>query len=93
MDRLYKIYDCGIIPGFRRTIMDISRMFCDLVANLTVKKDLIAIIILDPLSLIKDLLAIDLDLSQMSEVVKTLPVRWMKECSGSWKFSGKDQIQ
>ena len=50
--------------------MDIQKIISDLVAKLTGKKDLIAKFTSDPLSVIKDLLGIDLDPSKVAEVVK-----------------------
>ena len=50
--------------------MDIQKIISDLVGKLTGNKDLIAKFTSDPLSLIKELLGIDLDASQLSEVVK-----------------------
>ena len=50
--------------------MDIQKIIGDLVSKLTGNKDLIAKFTSDPLSLIKDLLGIDLDPSQLSTVVK-----------------------
>ena len=51
-------------------IMDIQKIISDLVGKLTGNKDLIAKFTSDPLKLIKDLLGIDLDPSQLSDVVK-----------------------
>ena len=50
--------------------MDIQKLIGDLVAKLTGNKDLIAKFTADPLKAIKDLLGIDLDPSQLDEVVK-----------------------
>ena len=50
--------------------MDIQKIISDLVAKLTGNKDLIAKFTSDPLSVIKDLLGIDLDPSKVAEVVK-----------------------
>ncbi len=50
--------------------MDIQKIISDLVGKLTGNKDLIAKFTSDPLKAIKDLLGIDLDPSQISEVVK-----------------------
>ena len=50
--------------------MDIQKLIGDLVAKLTGNKDLIAKFTSNPLSAIKDLLGIDLDPSQLDEVVK-----------------------
>lgn len=50
--------------------MDIQKIISDLVGKLTGNKDLIAKFTSDPLTVIKDLLGIDLDVSQLGEVVK-----------------------
>lgn len=50
--------------------MDIQKVIADLVAKLTGNKDLIATFTADPLSAVKELLGIDLDPDQLSEVVK-----------------------
>ena len=50
--------------------MDIQKIISDLVAKLTGNKDLIAKFTADPLKAIKDLLGIDLDPSQLGDVVK-----------------------
>ena len=50
--------------------MDIQKIISDLVAKLTGNKDLIAKFTSDPLSLVKELLGIDLDPAQLGEVVK-----------------------
>ena len=50
--------------------MDIQKIVSDLVAKLTGNKDLISKFTSDPLSVVKDLLGIDLDASQIGEVVK-----------------------
>ena len=50
--------------------MDIQKLIGDLVAKLTGNKDLIAKFTSNPLSAIKDLLGVDLDPSQLDEVVK-----------------------
>lgn len=50
--------------------MDIQKVIADLVAKLTGNKDLIAKFTADPLSAVKELLGIDLDPDQLSEVVK-----------------------
>ncbi len=50
--------------------MDIQKIVADLVGKLTGNKDLIAKFTSDPLSVIKDLLGIDLDPSQLGDVVK-----------------------
>ena len=50
--------------------MDISKIISDLVAKLTGNKDLIAKFTADPISAIKDLLGIDIDKDQVSEIVK-----------------------
>lgn len=54
----------------RRIIMDIQKIISDLVGKLTGNKDLIAKFTSDPLGLIKELLGIDLDPSQLGDVVK-----------------------
>ena len=50
--------------------MDIQKIVSDLVSKLTGNKDLIAKFTADPLKAIKDLLGIDLDPSQLGDVVK-----------------------
>ena len=50
--------------------MDIQKIISDLVSKLTGNKDLIAKFTADPLKAIKDLLGIDLDPSQLGDVVK-----------------------
>ena len=50
--------------------MDIQKLIGDLVAKLTGNKDLIAKFTADPLTAIKDLLGVDLDPSQLGDVVK-----------------------
>ena len=50
--------------------MDIQKIISDLVAKLTGNKDLIAKFTSEPLKAVKDLLGIDLDPSQLSDVVK-----------------------
>ena len=50
--------------------MDIQKIISDLVGKLTGNKDLIAKFTSDPLSMVKELLGIDLDSSQIGEVVK-----------------------
>jgi hypothetical protein len=50
--------------------MDIQKIISDLVAKLTGNKDLIAKFTADPLAAIKELLGIDLDPSQLDDVVK-----------------------
>ena len=50
--------------------MDLQKIITDLVSKLTGNKDLIAKFTSDPLSVIKDLLGIDLDPAKVSEVVK-----------------------
>jgi len=50
--------------------MDIQKIISDLVQKLTGNKDLIAKFTADPAGSIKDLLGIDIDLSQVSEIVK-----------------------
>ncbi len=50
--------------------MDIQKIIKDLVAKLTGNKDLISKFTADPISAIKDLLGIDIDKNQVSEIVK-----------------------
>ena len=50
--------------------MDIQKIISDLVSKLTGNKDLIAKFTADPLKAVKDLLGIDLDPSQLGDVVK-----------------------
>ena len=50
--------------------MDTQKIISDLVAKLTGNKDLIAKFTANPLEAIKELLGIDLDPSQLGEVVK-----------------------
>ena len=50
--------------------MDIQKIISDLVAKLTGNKELIAKFTSDPLSVIKNLLGIDLDPAKVAEVVK-----------------------
>ena len=50
--------------------MDIQKIISDLVARLTGNKDLIAKFTKNPLDVVKDLLGIDLNASQLNEVVK-----------------------
>ena len=50
--------------------MDIQKIIGDLVSKLTGNNDLIAKFTKDPLSIVKSLLGIDLDPSQLAEVVK-----------------------
>lgn len=50
--------------------MDIQKIISDLVAKLTGNKDLISKFTSNPLSVVKELLGIDLDASQIGEVVK-----------------------
>ena len=50
--------------------MDIQKIISDLVAKLTGNKDLIAKFTSDPLSIVKELLGIDLNADQLGEVVK-----------------------
>ena len=50
--------------------MDIQKIIADLVSKLTGNKELISKFTSDPLSIIKELLGIDLDPSQLGEVVK-----------------------
>lgn len=50
--------------------MDIQKIISDLIGKLTGNKDLIAKFTSDPLGAIKELLGIDLDPSQLNDVVK-----------------------
>ena len=50
--------------------MDIQKIISELVGKLTGNKDLISKFTSDPLSIVKELLGIDLDPSQLGEVVK-----------------------
>ena len=50
--------------------MDIQKIIGDLVSKLTGNNDLIAKFTKDPLSIVKNLLGIDLDPSQLAAVVK-----------------------
>jgi len=50
--------------------MDLQKIISDLVSKLTGNKDLISAFTADPLKAVKDLLGIDLDASQIAEVVK-----------------------
>lgn len=50
--------------------MDIQKIISDLIGKLTGNKDLIARFTSDPLGAIKELLGIDLDPSQLNDVVK-----------------------
>ena len=50
--------------------MDIQKIISDLVAKLTGNSDLIAKFTSNPAGVVKDLLGIDLDASQIGEVVK-----------------------
>ena len=50
--------------------MDIQKIVSDLVSKLTGNKDLIAKFTADPPKAVKDLLGIDLDPSQLGDVVK-----------------------
>lgn len=50
--------------------MDIQKIISDLVAKLTGNKDLIAKFTSNPLGIIKELLGIDLDPTQVGDVVK-----------------------
>ena len=50
--------------------MDIQKIISDLVSKLTGNKDLIAKFTSDPLKAVKELLGIDLDPSQLGDVVK-----------------------
>ena len=50
--------------------MDIQKIISDLVAKLTGNKDLIASFTKDPVKAVKDLLGIDINTDQVSEIVK-----------------------
>ena len=50
--------------------MDIQKIISDLVAKLTGNKDLIASFTKDPIKAVKDLLGIDINTDQVSEIVK-----------------------
>ncbi len=50
--------------------MDIQKIISDLVAKLTGNKDLIGKFTADPVTAIKDLLGIDINKDQVSEIVK-----------------------
>ena len=50
--------------------MDIQKIISELVSKLTGNKDLIAKFTKDPVSAIKNLLGIDIDKNQVSEIVK-----------------------
>ena len=50
--------------------MDIQKIIGDLVSKMTGNNDLITKFTKDPLSIVKDLLGIDLDPSQLGDVVK-----------------------
>lgn len=68
--------------------MDIQKIISDLVAKLTGNKDLIAKFTSDPLSLIKELLGIDLDASQLSKVVKGVTSQLGDLTGGAAKEAG-----
>ena len=55
--------------------MDIQKIISDLVSKLTDNKELIAKFTADPLAAVKDLLGIDLNPSQLAEVVKGVTSR------------------
>jgi len=50
--------------------MDIQKIIADLVKKLTGNKDLIGKFTADPVAAIKDLLGIDIDKNQVSDIVK-----------------------
>ena len=69
--------------------MDLQKIISDLVSRLTGNNDLIAKFTADPLKLIKNLLNIDLDPKQLTEVVKGVcsklnidPAEVLKQGSG-----------
>lgn len=72
--------------------MDISKIISDLVAKLTGNKDLIAKFTADPLGAIKELLGIDLDKSQVDEVVKGVTSQ-LGDLSGDAVKEGKTLIE
>ncbi len=72
--------------------MDISKIISDLVAKLTGNKDLIAKFTADPLGAIKELLGIDLDKSQVDEVVKGVTSQ-LGDLSGGAVKEGKTLIE
>ena len=71
--------------------MDIQKIISDLVEKLTGNKDLIASFTKDPIAAVKDLLGIDLDKDQISEVVKGVTSR-MGDLSGDLLKEGSGFI-
>ena len=68
--------------------MDIQKIISDLVAKLTGNKDLIAKFTADPIGAIKELLGIDIDKDQVSEVVKG--VTSQLGCQGRQRHPAED---
>ncbi len=68
--------------------MDIQKIITDLVAKLTGNKDLIAKFTADPIGAIKELLGIDIDKDQVSEVVKGVTAQ-LGDLSGDVVEEGK----
>ena len=68
--------------------MDIQKIISDLVGKLTGNKDLIAKFTSNPLDVVKELLGIDLDASQLSEVVKGVTAQ-LGDLSGDVVEEGK----
>ena len=71
--------------------MDIQKIISDLVAKLTGNKDLIAKFTADPVKAIKDLLGIDIDKSQVAEVVKGVTSQ-LGDLSGSVAKEGSSFV-
>ena len=72
--------------------MDIQKIISDLVEKLTGNKDLIANFTADPIKAIKDLLGIDIDKDQVSEVVKGVTSK-LGDLSGDVAEEGKGILQ
>lgn len=72
--------------------MDIQKIITDLVAKLTGNKDLIASFTKDPVKAIKDLLGIDVDKDQVSEVVKGVTAE-LGDLTGDVAKEGKSFLQ
>ena len=68
--------------------MDIQKIISDLVAKLTGNKDLIAKFTSNPLGIIKELLGIDLDPSQLDDVVKGVTGQLGDIAGGAVKEAG-----